>query len=84
MDLLEEMERQQKVLSDENLTLRRENETFASEVTRLSAILAAREQVCNCLSVPNTNAFYLSFASLQEKDLLAAASPSNAGARLVL
>lgn len=46
MDLLEEMERQQKALSDENSALRRENESWSVEVTRLSAILAAREQVC--------------------------------------
>lgn len=45
MEVLEDMERQQKVLVDENAALRRKNETIASEVTRLSAILAAREQV---------------------------------------
>lgn len=45
MDLLEEMERQQKGLSDENSVLREENEAYLNEVARLSAILAAREQV---------------------------------------
>lgn len=45
MDLLEEMERQQKGLSDENAVLRQENEAYLDEVARLSAILAAREQV---------------------------------------
>eukprot|EP00903_Cladosiphon_okamuranus_P005420 g5406.t1 len=44
MDLLEEMERQQKGLSDENALLRTENESYVSEIERLSAILAAREQ----------------------------------------
>lgn len=44
MDLLEEMERQQKGLSDENAVLRTENDSYVSEIERLSAILAAREQ----------------------------------------
>ncbi|CAN0487739.1 unnamed protein product [Ectocarpus sp. 12 AP-2014] len=44
MDLLEEMERQQKGLSDENAVLRTENDSYLSEIERLSAILAAREQ----------------------------------------
>lgn len=44
MDLLEEMERQQKGLSDENALLRTENDSYVSEIERLSAILAAREQ----------------------------------------
>ena len=43
MDLLEEMERQQKGLSDENAVLRTENESYVSEIERLSAILAARD-----------------------------------------
>lgn len=45
MDLLEEMERQQKGLSDENAVLRTENESYQGEIGRLTAILAAREQV---------------------------------------
>lgn len=49
MDLLEEMERQQKGLSEENAVLRTENESYLAEISRLSAILAAREQVCRLL-----------------------------------
>lgn len=45
MDLLEEMERQQKGLSDENAVLKTENESYLAEIERLAAILTAREQV---------------------------------------
>ena len=45
MDLLEEMERQRKALSDENVVIRTENESYLNEIARLTAILAAREQV---------------------------------------
>lgn len=45
MDLLEEMERQQKVVCEENLLLKTENELYRGEIARLTAILAARERV---------------------------------------
>lgn len=51
MDLLEEMERQQKDLSAENSVLRTENDSYQNEISRLSAILAAREQVRERLAV---------------------------------
>lgn len=57
MDLLEEMELRERALTEENVALRRHHENSVAEITRLAAILAAREQVLelNRIKMENIN-----------------------------